>query len=235
MRRGGLTKTQKNGQKPQDSTQQIQSRMVIAQKPKVKIQSLPKLNSGSSSDNFYTPPGPLIALLNVIQIPKDYTIWEPACGSGYICNFFSENGYVCAGSDLSGKYGFKFDFLKETWEELGWDCIVTNPPFSLKDQFLAKCYEYGKPFALLLPINAIGAGGRQKLYRENGVEIIMLGRRIHCQPNNDPNVTKGSSPKQELCWITNGFGIGQQITFYDLPKELDGSKEFSRCPLDTEK
>jgi hypothetical protein len=205
--------------------------MVIAQKPKIKIQSLPNLNSGSNSDNFYTPPGPLIALLDVIDLPKSTVIWEPACGSGYIVSFLQNKGYSVLGSDLNsdGVHSYRFDFLKETWSDnKWWDVQITNPPFSLKDQWLAKSYAYKKPFALLLPVNAIGAGFRQKLYRENGVEIIMLGRRIHCQPNNDPNVTKGSSPKQELCWITNGFNIGQQITFYDLPKELDGSKEFSK-------
>ena len=32
------------------------------------------------------------------------------------------------------------------------DCIITNPPFSLKQEFLQRCYELGKPFALLLPL-----------------------------------------------------------------------------------
>lgn len=33
--------------------------------------------------------------------------------------------------------------------------IVTNPPYSIKYEFLSKCLKIGKPFALLLPLDMI--------------------------------------------------------------------------------
>src|SRR5574344_1585494 len=42
------------------------------------------------------------------------------------------------------------DFLQIDSSTLEFDCIVSNPPFSIKDKILKKLYEIGKPFAILL-------------------------------------------------------------------------------------
>ena len=49
----------------------------------------------------------------------------------------------------------------------------------MKNEFLRKCYEYNKPFALLLPITALEGKERNKLYKDNGLEIIVLDKRIN--------------------------------------------------------
>ena len=36
-----------------------------------------------------------------------------------------------------------------------WDCIVDNPPYSIKEKVLDRCILLGKPFALLLPIDTL--------------------------------------------------------------------------------
>ncbi|MFO8133200.1 MAG: hypothetical protein R6U10_04620, partial [Thermoplasmatota archaeon] len=54
-----------------------------------------------------------------------------------------------------------FDFLADK-PNFNYDCIVTNPPFSRKDEFLEQCYAYGKPFALLMPLTALEGMRRHK-------------------------------------------------------------------------
>lgn len=49
---------------------------------------------------------------------------------------------------------------------------------SLKDKFIKKCYEYNKPFALLLPLTALEGIQRGKMYREHGISVIVLDKRI---------------------------------------------------------
>ena len=56
--------------------------------------------------------------------------------------------------------------------------IITNPPYSLKDDFLKKCYEYKKPFCLLLPITSLEGTERGNMFRENGIEVIVFDKRI---------------------------------------------------------
>ncbi len=63
--------------------------------------------------------------------------------------------------------------------DIGYDVIVTNPPYSLKDEFLQRCYELKKPFMLLLPVTAFEGIERGKMFRENGVEVLVFDKRIN--------------------------------------------------------
>src|SRR6516165_6846352 len=93
----------------------------------------------NGSDDYQTPPEALLPLLPYLR--RDWTIWECACGKGYLVNALRQTGFrVIATDKKDGR-----DFL--TWQPEDWDCNVTNPPFSLKTEFLARAYELGKPFA----------------------------------------------------------------------------------------
>lgn len=58
------------------------------------------------------------------------------------------------------------------------DCIVSNPPFSCKDDILKKCYEMKIPFALLLPQNSLQSNKRTKMFIDNGLEYLGFDSRI---------------------------------------------------------
>ena len=49
----------------------------------------------------------------------------------------------------------------------------------MKNQFLKRCYELDKPFALLLPLTALEGKERGKLYKEKGIELEVLDKRIN--------------------------------------------------------
>ena len=65
------------------------------------------------------------------------------------------------------------------------DCIVSNPPFSIKDKILKRLYEIGKPFAILLPQNSLQAIGRVNLFMEHGLEYLGFDKRINFYTNGD--------------------------------------------------
>jgi hypothetical protein len=73
------------------------------------------------------------------------------------------------------------DFLTSNRDDF--DCIITNPPFSLKDKWLQKCYSYEKPFALLLPITALEGKFRHKLYKKYGIQVILFDGRVQYRKN----------------------------------------------------
>ena len=58
-----------------------------------------------------------------------------------------------------------------------YDCIVSNPPFTKKDEVIKRLYELGKPFAILLPLAALQGADRYK-YFENGIQILAFDKRI---------------------------------------------------------
>src|ERR1035437_4374669 len=114
---------------------------------------LSKLAKGRS-DSFMTPDWPLEKLVDYLTIHSKFmdfqseTIWDPCCGTGNIVRYLKYRLFDAYGSDKTD-----LDFLTQD-NPYEFDCIITNPPYSIKDQFLARCYELGKPFALLMPLTA---------------------------------------------------------------------------------
>jgi hypothetical protein len=159
----------------------------------------------SKENEFQTPKEALIPLISYIK--KEWNIWECACGNGNIVNNLLEIGFNIFGSDiLTGQ-----DFLNYN-PSIDYDCIITNPPYSIKDKFIYRCYELKKPFALLMPYSALETEKRQRLYRKYGLELILFNKRIDFLKK-DQNKGK---PYFATAWFTNGFNIGRDLTFFDF-------------------
>lgn len=123
-------------------------------------------------DELYTPEYAINPLLK--YLPKDKIIWECTdFGSSNITKVLKKNGFQVVSTHKKD-----FDFLKDT-ADFSFDIILTNPPYSLKNQFLQKCYEYKKPFCLLLPITSLEGIERGKMFREYGVELMVLDKRCN--------------------------------------------------------
>ena len=60
----------------------------------------------------------------------------------------------------------------------GGNIAVTNPPYSRKNEFLERAYSLGKPFAFLMPVEALG-GRRVLLYRRHGIELLVPSKRVN--------------------------------------------------------
>jgi hypothetical protein len=165
----------------------------------------PPTQQQGHSDHFQTPPLALKALLPFIPA-NVHTIWEPACGLGNLVRQLRNAGYAVQGSDII----FDQDFM--TYEAPAYDLIVTNPPYSLKNEFFSRAYELGKPFAYLLPYTALETESRQKLFRTHGLELILFNKRI----NFDTPSGEGSGAWFPTGWFTWGMHLPQQLTFVDL-------------------
>lgn len=178
-----------------------------------------------SADDFQTPSHALEVLYPYLR--KDWTIWECAEGNGNLSEALWRKGFNVIGSDIktpegidypgvnnldntSGKtYARYFGEDFRLWEPDEFDCIITNPPFSLKQQFLDRCYKIGKPFALLLPLTTFETPKRQQLFREGGVEVIFFPSRINFETPSG----RGSSSWFATAWFTHGLNIGKELTF----------------------
>ena len=156
------------------------------------------------SNDFQTPPEALYPLLPYLK--KNWIIWECACGKGNLSKYLIQKGYRVIASDiLTGN-----DFL--TWQPKEFDCIVTNPPFSLKQEFLERCYELGKPFALLLPITTFETAKRQRLFKKYGVQVIFFDKRINFETPSG----KGSGAWFATAWFTWGLNLPNTLNFVKL-------------------
>lgn len=126
------------------------------------------------SDIFQTPPEAILPILK--YIPNNVkTIWE-CCDPGWsiITYILKQVGYNVISTDKETG----FDFLKDK-PNFEFDMILTNPPFSLKTKFIKKCYEYKKPFALLVPMTTLEGKERFEMYKKYGINIVVLDQRVN--------------------------------------------------------
>lgn len=157
-------------------------------------------------DRCQTPHYALDPILPYLQ-PK-WLIWESACGEGQIVTKLTKEGFRVTGTDLLTGSNF-FSQQPEVW-----DIQLTNPPYSVKYDWLRRSYGLGKPFALLLPLETLGAAQGQELFSQFGIEIVLPSKRVNFRM---PNKGYGKSGAQfPTAWFTWGLGIGRQLTFAQI-------------------
>lgn len=175
----------------------------------------------SSEQDIYTPQGmdacqtPAYAIDPLLPyLTKFKSIWEPAAGEGNIVDALLDctphRFNVIASDILTGKNFFDY-------EPERWDCMVTNPPFSIKFLWLARCYILKKPFALLMPVETLGAKTAQELFDRYGIEIILLDKRVNFKM---PKKGWDSGGAQfPTAWFTWQLDLPSQITYGKINHE----------------
>ena len=89
-------------------------------------------------DRYDTSPVAVHALLKVEKLPN--VIWEPACGTGNIVKVLRKAGHTVVASDINRRgcpLSKKLDFLDLRVPHVFCEAIVTNPPYSLAEKFIA--------------------------------------------------------------------------------------------------
>ena len=112
----------------------------------IMIQAKIDYSKNSLNDEFYTP---AIAVEMILPyIPKNITrIWEcTAVKESKIVEVLREIGYSVIATHINDGY----DFL--SFEPADYDILISNPPYSIKDKFIKRAFELGKPFMFLLPV-----------------------------------------------------------------------------------
>lgn len=162
---------------------------------------------------FFQTPNYVVDLL-VPFIPKDVEfIWECAAGDGKIVYQLRKYGYDIIGTDL--KSDLHTNFL-DYFPNFNFDCIITNPPFSLKYKFIYKALEYDVPFAFLIPFDMCQKMAR--LFMDYGVQGLVPTARIdYLTPNGKQG--KESSSQFHSFWLCYKFDLPNQLTFVELTKK----------------
>lgn len=158
------------------------------------------IDKASSYDSCQTPPFALTPLLPFIQ--PGWTIWEPAAGEGLLVDALVASGMPekrVIGTDILTGRNF-FDF-----EPPHWDCLITNPPYSTKYDWFERCCELGKPFALLVPLEMIGAQRAQSLLERHrlSLSVMLLDCRVDFRM---PDKGWGGKGAQfPVIWLSRGM------------------------------
>ena len=128
--------------------------------------------AGSGNDEFYTPKYAIEPIIK--YIPVGSKIWCPfdTLDSLFV-KMLIDLGFEVVNSHINDGIDF---FNCEVP-----DCthIISNPPYSLKNEVFERLFEIKKPFAML--VGVVGLFESQKrfeMFRDNKFEIMYMNRRV---------------------------------------------------------
>lgn len=162
------------------------------------------------SDFYPTPPEVTSALLDFLKLPAGITIWEPACGQNHMVNVFRDAGYKVIATDIQNGT----DFLTAACAECDW--IITNPPFSIADQFIRQCIHNEKPFALLLKSQYWHAKKRLSLFRSYPPSYILP---LTWRPDFMFRQRGGGAPLMDVMWVVWNGNCDTKYIPLDKPNQ----------------
>lgn len=133
-----------------------------------------KAKTDKASDEVYTPAyavKPIIKYVDMLAHPA--TVWCPfdTEDSEYV-KLLRAAGHKVIASHIDDDKNF---FYYEPEED--YDCIVSNPPFSVKDNILQRLSELNKPYAMLLPVPVLQ--GQKRFEFMKNCQVLTFDKRIN--------------------------------------------------------
>lgn len=152
-----------------------------------------------ASDEVYTPAAAVKPLLKYLeQFNPNAVIWCPFDEdfSQYV-QIFEAAGYKVIRSHIDEGKNFFFYEPEEPY-----DVIISNPPFSCKDDVLKRLYELAKPYAMLLPIPTLQ--GQTRFPYMKDIQYLGFDKRINYYK--DKAMTKAQTGVSfGSCYLCRGF------------------------------
>lgn len=127
--------------------------------------------TNKESDEYYTPKEAVVPIIKYLK--KEMVVWCPfdTEDSEYVKCIQANGNKVIFSHIDNGENFFSFE-PKEKY-----DVIISNPPFSLKDDILKRLDELNKPFAILLPLPTLQ--GQKRFEYLKGCEALIFDKRIN--------------------------------------------------------
>jgi hypothetical protein len=129
------------------------------------------------ADLYETPAVAVQALLRAEPLP--HCIWEPATGRGAIVRELRAAGHTVIASDLHD-YGFPLhfagDFLLQTHTPVGCECILTNPPFLVINEFIEHALDLSPRVIVLARLALLESVRRTEIIEHRGLARVHVFR-----------------------------------------------------------
>lgn len=141
-----------------------------------------------ASDEYYTPREAVLPIIKYIDRGNkaQYTIWCPfdTSESEYV-KCIQEAGHKVIFSHIDNGQNF-FDYEPNE----PYDYIISNPPFSIKDDILKRLHELNTPYAVLLPLPTLQGQKRFEYLKES--QALIFDKRINFYTDiEQKNMAKG--------------------------------------------
>ena len=179
-----------------------------------------------AEDDFYSTDPKALETLAKYR-PIDKVVWEPACGTGNLSHVLEGICDKVYSSDLKNRgYGESgINFLDCECVPKGVTSIITNPPYSLANEFIKHAIDIlptGGTYIALMNISYLaGKARRKEIYALRWLERIYVhAGRINCFRN---GIKHASSSPVNYAWyvfrkpadMTKGLPDNPQIEWID--------------------
>ena len=157
------------------------------------------------TDEWFTPIRAVEPILK--HIPANKIVWCPFdTEESNFVKLLQEKGYTVEFSHIKNK---DKDFFN--YEPFEWDIIVSNPPYSIRNEILKRAFAFKKPFALLMNTNGLfDSQARWDLFNENDFSLFYLKGRVNYMK--EYGKIEKSSPPFQSAYITSGI-FNEKIVF----------------------
>jgi 16S rRNA A1518/A1519 N6-dimethyltransferase RsmA/KsgA/DIM1 with predicted DNA glycosylase/AP lyase activity len=116
------------------------------------------------SDEWYTP-------VEIVQ--KCYELLNPRYKSVIMCPYDTQDSHFVKVGQMRNHTVIHSitDYLETDYE---YEYVITNPPFSIKDDVIERVLESARPAALILPVDSLGGKRRHALFKKYSYPSIYV-------------------------------------------------------------
>lgn len=165
--------------------------------------------ASSKNDEFYTLDYAIEPILKYIK--PESKVWCPFDKEqSHFVKLLKMSGHEVVATHIDDGA----DFLTTNVE---CDCIISNPPYSIKTEVLQRLFKIGKPFAML--VGVVGLFESQKrfdMFKGNKFEVMYLSRRVSYFKNYDDEKPSLNPPFSSV-YLCHDM-LPKQIVFEEIKK-----------------
>jgi len=170
----------------------------------------------NKNDEMYTPPYAVKPILEFLK-PNSF-IWMPFDTD----ESWFKKCFLAAGHEVGNNHIFDGHDFFELTPPRGIDYIISNPPYSKKNEVFERLFKLDIPFAMLVGVVGLfESKHRFNLFKNNKFEILYFDKRINFM--DDMNATKTTkSPPFSSAYLCHNI-LPEQIMFRELNKPKLGA------------
>jgi hypothetical protein len=193
----------------------------------------------NSLDDFPTPPWATRALVEHVIASKDslasMTCLEPACGRGHmsvaLAGYF---GNVTSYDVFDYGFGHVADFLKSNHPERSYDWVITNPPFRLGEEFIARAMKIARHAVAMLSRTVFieSVGRHERIFKPNPPSrFAQFTERVPMVKGRVDKKASTATGYAWLVWEKDRLGKGCELVWIPAcRKSLERDDDYQQAP-----
>ncbi|MDD4756638.1 MAG: hypothetical protein PHG29_11215 [Prolixibacteraceae bacterium] len=174
------------------------------------------LIANSKNDEFYTPRYAITPLIKYLK-PRSTILCPFDTKNSLFVKILKDNGFNVNYSHINNN----INFFELDLDNIECDYIISNPPYSLKNEVFEKLFNSNKSFAMLVGVVGLFESKKRfNLFKNNNFEIMYFDKRIsYFKDYRDEKPSL--NPPFSSVYLTRGI-LPKKIIFEELNKSLKG-------------